>query len=211
MKLDVEEVSITSPFRIIVSDVARRNLEYWFSHSKLKPLFDQGLLEAALIDGEAIGDEITLSSGKVLSKSTAFSALQKEIQQKLPILEDKKFFQGWIFCYDENCPGVTPHADPGAINVNIWCTPDGCILDKDKNGLILYNIKPPEDWTWDDYNRNLPKIEDYLEENQAVGTKIPYKYKRAVVFDSRYFHETDNVSTKPGIGNKRINITFMYK
>ena len=56
------------PFRIIVSDVARRNLEYWFSHSKLKPLFDQGLLEAALIDGEAIGDEITLSSGKVLSK-----------------------------------------------------------------------------------------------------------------------------------------------
>ncbi len=58
------------PFRIIISDVARRNLEYWFSHSKLKPLFDQGLLEAALIDGEAIGDEITLSSGKVLSKST---------------------------------------------------------------------------------------------------------------------------------------------
>jgi len=58
------------PFRIIVSDVARRNLEYWFTHSKLKPLFDQGLLEAALIDGEVIGDEITLSSGKVLSKST---------------------------------------------------------------------------------------------------------------------------------------------
>ena len=57
------------PFRIIVSDVAKRNLEYWFSHSKLKPLFDQGLLEAALIDGEAIGDEITLSSEKVISKS----------------------------------------------------------------------------------------------------------------------------------------------
>lgn len=137
--------------------------------------------------------------------------LQKEIQQRLPILEDKTFFQGWIFCYDEDCAGVTPHADPGAINVNIWCTPDGCILDKDKNGLILYNIKPPEDWTWEDYNRDLPKIEDYLEENKAVGTKIPYKYKRAVIFDSRYFHETDNVSTKPGIGNKRINITFMYK
>ena len=58
------------PFRIVVSDVARRNLEYWFRHSKLKPLFDQGLLEAALVDGESLGDEITLSSGKVLSKAT---------------------------------------------------------------------------------------------------------------------------------------------
>ena len=36
----------------------------------MKPLFDQGLLEAALVDGESVGDEITLSSGKVLSKAT---------------------------------------------------------------------------------------------------------------------------------------------
>ena len=33
-------------------------------------MFDQGLLEAALVDGESLGDEITLSSGKVLSKAT---------------------------------------------------------------------------------------------------------------------------------------------
>ena len=148
---------------------------------------------------------------ELTDKFPLYQVLQEKIKQKLSILHDKYFFQGWIFCYDEYCDGVTPHADPGAINVNIWCTPDWCMLDKTKNGLIVYNVKPPEDWEWEDYNRDLPKIETYLEEKQAVGRKIPYKYKRATVFDSRYFHETDSVSTKPGIGNKRINITFMYK
>ena len=58
------------PFRVVVTDVARKNLEFWFSHSKLKPLFDRGFLDAALLDAENIGEKIVLVSGKIISVET---------------------------------------------------------------------------------------------------------------------------------------------
>ena len=39
---------------------------------------------------------------------------------------------------------------------------------------------------------------------------IPYKYNRAIIFEGRTFHSTDNVHMKPGDNNKRVNYTFLY-
>jgi hypothetical protein len=133
-----------------------------------------------------------------------------ELLSQYEILKDKEFNRGWFFIHHNKCPGVGPHADPAAININIWVTPDWCIEDKEKNGLKVWDQKHPEDWTWDDYNRKSPKIDNFLKETNAKPRKVDYKWNRGILFDSSYFHATDDVHTKPGHHNKRINFTFMF-
>jgi hypothetical protein len=128
---------------------------------------------------------------------------------KISILKNKEFLRSWAFIYDNNARGVMPHADPASINVNIWVTPNECILDKKKNGLVIWADEPPSDWSWVDYNQNHQKIENFLKDKKPV--EIKYRYNRAIFFKSKYFHSTDYVSTKLGHENKRINYTFLFK
>ena len=128
----------------------------------------------------------------------------------LEILKDKKFCRGWFFIHRNKCPGVGPHADPAAININIWVTPDWCIEDEKKNGLLIYDQKKPDDWSWEDYNRKSPKIDNFLKNSKAKHRRIVYKWNRATIFNSAYFHTTDDVHMKPEHHNKRINYTFMF-
>ena len=39
---------------------------------------------------------------------------------------------------------------------------------------------------------------------------VPYVQNRAIMFDSTYFHRTDDINFKPGYKNRRINVTFLY-
>jgi len=126
------------------------------------------------------------------------------------VLKDKKFCRGWFFIHQNKCPGVNPHADPAAINVNIWVTPDWCVEDPNKNGLKVYDTKHPDDWTWDDYNKERKKIDNFIQDSGAKARKVAYKWNRGILFDSSYFHKTDSVHMKPGHHNKRINFTFMF-
>ena len=146
-----------------------------------------------------------------LEECPLFHTLTETVKEKVPVIQDLEYFEGWIFVYDQECPGVTPHADPGKYNVNIWCTPDESIEDTTKNGLLIYDVFRPEDWHWGEYNRHVDKIRGYLEEQEANPYLVSYKYNRATIFNSGLFHETDDVSTKPGDSNKRINMTFMYR
>jgi len=55
-------------FKYIVTDLAERNIEYWQSHSFLKPYFESGILDCATFD-MANDEEIKLrNSGEVLNK-----------------------------------------------------------------------------------------------------------------------------------------------
>jgi len=117
-----------------------------------------------------------------------------------------KYTRAWSFLYDSNCDGVGIHADPAGYNVNVWVTPDECVLDTNKNGLLIWLIKPPKGMPWEEYNYNPPGV---TEGHQPI--KIPYKFNRAVIFDSKYFHKTDSVSMKEGLENRRINFTFLYE
>lgn len=136
----------------------------------------------------------------------------KIIENKYPdIFKDLEYERGWFFIYDNECPGVTPHADPASINVNIWLTPNSCIKDNTKNGLIIWDKKRPEDWSYNDYNKDVSKIKQYLKESGASKQIVEYKHNRVMIFDSSYFHETNGVSMKDGHWNKRINLVFMFK
>ena len=130
------------------------------------------------------------------------------VASKISLVDASTYKRSWSFLYDNEGDGVGAHADPSYINVNIWVTPDECVEDHNKNGLKLYHRKAPKEWTWDQYNRDLSLIKEFL-----MGSKydiIPYKCNRAIIFEGNTFHTTDNVHMKPGHINKRINYTFLY-
>ena len=126
-------------------------------------------------------------------------------------LHSLEFDRGWAFVYNNEAEGVTPHADPAALNVNLWVTPSRCVKDTTKNGLIIYDKQAPLDWTWEDYNSNSQKVINYLDESKASPRYIPYNYNRITIFESNYFHKTNSVSMIEGQENRRVNYTFMFK
>ena len=133
------------------------------------------------------------------------------IHLTFPILHDLEFDRGWTFVYNNEADGVTPHADPASINVNLWVTRNESVKDPTQNGLIIYNKQRPSDWTYDQYNSDVDRIKNYLTESGAKGMYIPYNYNRIILFDSKYFHKTNGVSMIDGKENRRVNYTFMFK
>ena len=135
-----------------------------------------------------------------------------ELQKKLPNLfgkhEIEKF---WGFKYDTTLgQGIGIHADFAHLNLNFWITPDEFNNNKTNGGLKVYDAPAPNDWSFDQYNGNANEIYKYLKEKKAKCEIIPYKFNRAVLFNSAYFHETDKIDFKKGYESRRINITYLF-
>ena len=133
------------------------------------------------------------------------------IHVTFPMLHPLEFDRGWAFVCNNEGNGVTPHADPASVNVNLWVTGNESVDDPTKNGLIIYDKQRPDDWSYDQYNSDADGIKEYLKETNAKPRLIPYQYNRIILFDSRYFHKTNGVSMKEGKENRRVNYTFMFK
>tara|TARA_B100001250_G_scaffold102671_1_gene86489 strand:- start:807 stop:1406 length:600 start_codon:yes stop_codon:yes gene_type:complete len=133
------------------------------------------------------------------------------IHVTFPVLHSLEFDRGWAFVCDNQGEGVTPHADPSVVNVNLWVTRNECVKDSTKNGLIIYDKKRPDDWTYDQYNSDTDAITKYLNESNANPRDVSYNYNRIIIFDSKYFHKTNGVSMLEGKKNRRVNYTFMFK
>lgn len=127
-----------------------------------------------------------------------------------PILDTLQFNRAWYFIHNNECPGVTPHADQASVNINMWLTPDYSVKNKNKNGLCVWDVKPPEDWSFHDFNKDEPKISNYLRDSGAKKRNIEYKCNRAIMFQSSFFHETNGVSMRRGYWNRRLNLTYLY-
>jgi len=76
--------------------------------------------------------------------------------------------------------------------------------------LRVYDTPAPKDWTFQKYNVNAEEIYKFLKKNKANCTNIPYKFNRAVLFNSAYFHETDKINFKDVYEARRINITYLF-
>ena len=59
-------------------------------------------------------------------------------------------------------------------------------------------------------NADSATIKQYLEANQAKLVRVPYRMNRCVLFDSTYFHTTDEIHFKEGYENRRINCTLLF-
>jgi len=135
-----------------------------------------------------------------------------ELKQKLPkLFGPHTLGKFWGFKYDSTLgKGINIHADFAIHNLNFWITPDEYNNNKNSGGLKVYDAPAPDNWTFENYNMNGDKIYEFLKENNANCTNVPYKFNRAVLFNSAYFHETDEIDFKNEYEGRRINNTYLF-
>ena len=135
-----------------------------------------------------------------------------ELRQKLPkLFGPYSLTKFWAFKYDSTLgKGINIHADFAKHNLNFWITPDEYNNNKNAGGLKVYDAIAPKDWSFQKYNTNPKEIYKFLSDSGAKCTNIHYKFNRAVLFNSEYFHETDKINFKDGYETRRINITYLF-
>ena len=135
-----------------------------------------------------------------------------ELRQKLPkLFGPYSLNKFWAYKYDSTLgKGINIHADFAKHNLNFWITPDEYNNSKNKGGLKVYDVSAPGDWSFQRYNRNSKEIYKFLRNKKANCINVPYKFNRAVLFNSGYFHETDKINFKDGYESRRINITYLF-
>ena len=128
------------------------------------------------------------------------------------IFKELRLTQAWIFKYDSQKVGTNIHADQASVNVNFWISPESANQDKNSGGLRVWNKIPPMNWDFAEYNslERSPKIKEMLISNKVKEKIIPYKENRAVIFNSKLFHSTDDFKFDNSYANRRVNITFLY-
>jgi tetratricopeptide (TPR) repeat protein len=132
-----------------------------------------------------------------------------EIRERWPaIVGPHVLNQMWGYIYDQQMTGITAHADPAAINLNFWITPDEANLDPVRGGLVVGTRKALSEWDFDQYNNRPEVLENFMAEGETV--RVPHRCNRMVMFDSELVHKTDDLSFRAGFLNRRINITMLF-
>ena len=83
-------------------------------------------------------------------------------------------------------------------------------LDKDSGGMIIWKKKPDKMSNFSDYNSSFNSEKMLRDVSKADFIKIPYKSNRAIIFNSKLYHATDNINFDSKYINRRINVTFLY-
>lgn len=156
--------------------------------------------------------------------------ITKELRLAMPnIIGDKRLSNFWSYKYNNALPddhiksqsrkwGLTKHADPAEINLNMWLTPDEACLDKIAGGMTIYDIGVD---TVKDYYESQKRNFEQTIDLQMVKEKTRYfsvKYvrNRMILFNSRLIHSTghlknsQDLSFKKGYKNRRISLTWLF-
>ena len=204
---DVEKQYFNSPKQIIYID-------NFLSNEAIKELREFCLV-SKIWNAEYLYNKYLGSFSESGFISPIHLKIATELQQKLPKLFGKhNLDKFWGFKYDAVLgKGINIHADFALINLNFWITPDKYNNNKNSGGLKVYDAAAPEDWTYNRYNRynrNNKEIHKFLSDKKANCINVPYKFNRAVLFNSAYFHETDKINFKDEYEARRINITYLF-
>jgi tetratricopeptide (TPR) repeat protein len=144
--------------------------------------------------------------------SISLFAIAEELQQELgEVLGGHRLSQWWGFAYDAKLPGTDIHADDADLTLNLWITPDSANLDPSSGGIVVWNQRAPEDWSFDDYNSGGDRVRKFLQSQSAEPTVVPYRANRAVLFEGHLFHQTDAFTFERGFTNRRRNLTFLFQ
>jgi len=134
-----------------------------------------------------------------------------EIRKAFPgLLAEHPLSQAWAFKGLEGSSAVDVHADDAAITLNFWITPTAANLTPDRGGLAVCREPPPPDWEMTGYEADQERIVAFLEQNGGNTLRVPYRENRAVLFESRLFHASDQPVFAPSYENHRINVTFLF-
>ena len=152
--------------------------------------------------------------GSVLAEGFASPILlqiAEDLRSRFPaIFGDHRLNQAWAYKYDSSLSGIRIHADSAQVNVNFWISPDAGNLDPDSGGLIVWDKIAPQDWDFEDYNKNQQKIENFLAESGANDFRVPFRQNRALIFNSALFHKTDEIHFADRYPDRRINVTMLF-
>ena len=135
--------------------------------------------------------------------------LAADLRRHLPrVVGPHRLNQMWGYIYDSQMSGITAHADPAAVNVNFWIVPDEANLDPERGGLVVSKREAPAEWDFRDYNNRPGVLEAFMNESERV--RVPYRCNRMVMFNSNLVHRTDEFRFRPGLTNRRINVTMLF-
>lgn len=132
-----------------------------------------------------------------------------ELRNAMPgLLGPHPLKQMWAYIYEAGLTGITAHADQAALNLNFWLTPDAANLDPDSGGLIIFTREAPAESDFAAYNSRPREIEAFVSDSPFVV--VPHRCNRLVLFNSNLIHKTDDFRFRPGLTNRRINITMLF-
>jgi tetratricopeptide (TPR) repeat protein len=144
--------------------------------------------------------------------STSLFAIAEELLAALgEAFDGYQLAQWWAFVYDTKLPGTDIHGDDADFSLNLWITPDSANLDPDGGGLVVWDKTAPSDWSYSDYNSGGERVRQFLRDQNAESSVIPYRENRAVLFEGHLFHRTDDFSFAPGFENRRRSVTFLFR
>jgi hypothetical protein len=144
--------------------------------------------------------------------STSLFAIAEEFSAALGEAFDQyQLAQWWAFVYDTKLPGTDIHGDDADFSLNLWITPDSANLDPDGGGLDIWDKTAPSDWSYNDYNSGGDRVRQFLRDQNAESSIIPYRENRAVLFEGHLFHKTDDFTFAPGFENRRRSVTLLFR
>mmetsp|Transcript_1566 Transcript_1566/g.3515 ORF Transcript_1566/g.3515 Transcript_1566/m.3515 type:complete len:430 (-) Transcript_1566:60-1349(-) len=190
-------------------------IDDFFSQEALQQLRDFLLESTFWFDAKTgyVGTYLTTAFASPLT-----AQIDRELRSKLPqLLGGLELQNAWAFMYDGSLGGVNTHADDAQVQINFFITPTEANLwsEDDSNppgGLVVFGIGPPKEWAFTDFNSegDKPRVEELIASTGGWKLTVPYVENRAVLFDSTYFHRTDDMKFRKGYKNRRINVTFLY-
>ncbi len=134
-----------------------------------------------------------------------------EIRRTFPgLLAQHPLSQAWAFKGLEGSSAVDVHADDAAITLNFWITPTSANLTPGRGGLAVCREPPPCNWQIKDYDADQQRIVAFLEQHGENTLRVAYRQNRAVLFESRLFHSSDDPIFASSYENHRINMTFLF-
>lgn len=141
--------------------------------------------------------------------------LTAELRARLPgVLGPHRLKKFWMYKYaSSQHQGVQLHADSGAVNLNLWLTPDQGNHSPESGGLLLYDVPVPlfaTDAEFNAFNRNVPAMQQMLRQRQARTITVPYRQNRLTIFDANLLHETMPYRFAADYPSQRVNLTLMF-
>ena len=126
------------------------------------------------------------------------------------ILQDCVLCQCWAFKCISPGKTIDVHADAATVSLNFWITPNSANIESETGGMVVYRNETPPEWQLTGYDQDISAIRQFLSEQSDKKVEIPYNENRAVIFNSKLFHETSRPVFKPGYENHRINVTMLF-
>jgi hypothetical protein len=139
--------------------------------------------------------------------------IANDLYEHIQELKDT-YSRSWVGVFENKGNGTSYHYDwESLVTLNIWLTPNECVQDFSKNGLLIFPIQVPQE-VREEENPLVSQaqfVKEFMSLHKHVEPiEIKYNFNRAV-FQTSLLHATNGVSMKDGEDNKRVSMTILFR